>query len=75
MGIYSILGSGAFAAACVNFTIDAIKRSHRQFNLAGCLLIDTGYCLFLYDKLPQIKLQQIKLENSEKINDLLYYLI
>ena len=50
MGIYSMVGSGAFAMACVNFTIDAFQRSHRPFNLIGCLLIDTGYILFICDK-------------------------
>jgi hypothetical protein len=60
MVIYSMIGSGAFATACISFTIDAFQRSHRPFNLIGCLLIDTAYCLVLVDKYKETKTLNLK---------------
>ena len=66
MGFLYTLGNSAFAIACVSYTIDAFKLSRRPFNLIGCLLIDTGYILFICDKSFQNKSD--KQDKSDKQN-------
>lgn len=44
------LGSTAFTAGCICFTIDAIRSKNRLL-IAGCLLFDLGCIFFISDSL------------------------
>ena len=44
------LGSTAFTAGCVFFTVDAFRTKNRVL-IAGCLLFDVGCAFFISDSL------------------------
>ena len=56
MNICYNFGNVAFAIGCISYTIDAFKLSRRPFNLIGCLLIDSGYILYMYDYFSKYRL-------------------
>ena len=45
-----LLGSTAFAAGCVFFSVDAFRTKNRVL-IAGCLLFDIGCLFFISDSI------------------------